>query len=139
MGLILDSSVLIAAERNKLDLERFFLSLSGESFFMSSITLSELWHGCHRGKGSARQERLNYVQHLEATLPVLEFATKEAVVHAKIWAELEEKGQKIGPHDFIIAATALANDFAVATLNENEFKRISNLRLISIKSYLFKL
>ena len=83
MGLILDSSVLIAAERKKFDLEGFLLSLSGESFFTSSITLSELWHGCHRGKGSALQERLTHVQHLESTIPVLDFTTKEALIHAK--------------------------------------------------------
>ena len=138
MGLILDTSVLIAAERKKFDLEGFVRNLSDESFFMASITLSELWHGCHRGTGLALQERLRHVELLETKIPVLEFGTKEALVHAKIWAALEKIGQGIGLHDLIIGASALANDYGLVTLNEKEFKRIPNLRLTSVKPFLVK-
>ncbi len=138
MGLVLDSSVLIAYERKKFNLEGLLQSQGEEESFMSSITLSELWHGCHRAKGSALQERLRNVRHLESTIPVLPFTRDEALVHSKIWAELEETGQKIGPHDFIIAATALAHDYSVATLNESEFKRVPGLRLTSVKRFLVK-
>jgi tRNA(fMet)-specific endonuclease VapC len=138
MGVILDTSVLIAAERRKFDLEGLFLSLSGESFFMSSITLSELWHGCHRGKELALRERFKYVQYLESKIPVLGFAVTEALVHAKIWAGLEKIGQRIGLHDLIIAATALAHGYSIATLNESEFQRVPNLRLAPMKKFLAK-
>jgi len=138
MGLILDTSVLISAERKKLRLTDFFQSLPNESFHISSITLSELWHGCHRATSTALPKRLKFVQEIETTLPVLEFSRSEALVHAKIWAGLEKIGQKIGDHDLIIAATALTHDHAVATLNENEFKRIPNLRLASVKRFLIK-
>jgi tRNA(fMet)-specific endonuclease VapC len=83
MGLILDTSVLIAAERDKFDLEALFLDLKSEAVFMASITLSELWHGCHRGKGPMVDERLKHVRYLESKLPVLEFGVNEALVHAK--------------------------------------------------------
>jgi tRNA(fMet)-specific endonuclease VapC len=139
MGLILDTSVLISAERKKFDLEGLVLSLSDESFFMSAITLSELWHGCHRGTGLALHERLKHVKYLEAMIPVLEFGTKEALIHAKIWAALEKIGQGIGLHDLIIGATALAHDHTLATLNEKEFKRIPNLRLSPyVRQFLLK-
>ena len=105
---------------------------------MSSITLSELWHGCHRATSAALPKRLKFIQEIEATIPVLEFARSEALVHARIWADLEKIGQKIGDHDLIIAATALTRDYAVATLNESEFKRIPNLRLTSVKRFLLK-
>jgi len=138
MGLILDSSILIAYERKKFDLEGLLQSLAGEESFMSSITLSELWHGCHRAKGSVLQERLRHVRHLQSTIPVLPFASEEALIHSKIWAELEETGKKIGPHDFIIAATALAYDYSVATLNESEFKRVPGLRLTPVRRFVLK-
>lgn len=47
MGLMIDSSVLIAKERGKLDWSAFVKKWAGESLFMASITLSELWHGWH--------------------------------------------------------------------------------------------
>lgn len=138
MGLILDTSVLIAAEREKLDLEALLSSMKNEAVFMSSITLSELWHGCHRGKGPILRERRRHVNYLEAKLPVLGFDTKEALVHAIIWAELEKVGQRIGLHDLIIAATAIAHDYSIATLNESEFKRVTGLQLVSVKRFVLK-
>jgi tRNA(fMet)-specific endonuclease VapC len=138
MGLILDSSVLIAAERNKFDLEAFLLSLSHESFFMASITLSELWHGYHRATGANLEKRRAFIHDLEANISVLKFAAEEALIHAKIWSELEIIGQRIGPHDMIIAATALANEHSLATLNESEFRRIPRLKLVTTKLFLIK-
>jgi len=81
--------------------------LKNESLFISSITLSELWHGCHRATGSVLRNRLKFVKEVEAIIPVLGFAVKEALVHAEISARLAEKGQPIGAHDLVIAATAL--------------------------------
>lgn len=138
MGLILDTSVLISAERKKLALTEYFQSLPNESFYISSITLSELWHGCHRATNAALPKRLKFVHEIEALVPVLEFSRSEALVHARIWANLEKTGQRIGDHDLIIAATALVHGYAVATLNENEFKRIPNLRLTAVKQFLLK-
>ena len=136
MGLILDTSVLISAERKNFRLTDFFQSLSEESFHICSITLSELWHGCHRATSAALAKRLKFVQEIEATLPISEFSRSEALIHARIWADLEKIGQKIGDHDLIIAATALTHDYGVATLNESEFKRIPKLRLASVKRFL---
>jgi tRNA(fMet)-specific endonuclease VapC len=129
MGLILDTSVLISAERLKFNLTGFFQSLPDESFLMCSITLSELWHGCHRASGSARQNRVKSVQEMESNLMVLEFGDVEARIHAEIWAGLEKAGQPIGLHDLIIGSTSVAHNFGLATLNEKEFKKIPGLRL----------
>jgi len=139
MGLILDTSVLISAERKKLDLNEYFQSLANETLYISSITLSELWHGCHRATGAVLKNRSKFVQEIESTIPVLPFAAEQARAHAQIWAALEKLGQNIGLHDLIIGATAVANDYVLATLNEKEFKRIPNLRLDpSIRQFLTK-
>jgi len=138
MGVILDSSVLIAAERKKLAWNEFMKHLETESLFMASITLSELWHGCHRATGAVLRNRLKFIGQVESLIPVLAFASREALVHAQIWARLEEKGQKIGPHDLIIASTALAHKHSVATLNKKEFNRIPYLELESMDRFLLK-
>jgi len=138
VGLVIDSSVLISAERGTIDWKHLVTHLSAESPFISAITLSELWHGCHRGQGPKLKKRLKFIGEIEALLPVLPFAAAEARIHAKIWADLEKVGQRIGLHDLIMAATALTNDFPLATLNEGEFKRIPNLRLVSLKPYVMK-
>jgi tRNA(fMet)-specific endonuclease VapC len=130
MGLILDTSVLISAERRKFDLIGFFKSVPNESVYMCSITLSELWHGCHRASGVVLQDRLRSVQEMESHLTVLEFGDPDARLHSKIWAGLEKAGQPIGLHDLIIGATAVARDFTLGTLNDREFKKIPGIRLV---------
>jgi tRNA(fMet)-specific endonuclease VapC len=60
----------------------------------------------------------------------LPFALAEAREHAKVWAELESRGQIIGERDLQIAATATANSHAVATLNRREFERIPGMILV---------
>lgn len=62
------------------------------------------------------------------------FDIKAAHSHAAIWAELSRRGQLIGAHDLIIAATALALDYGVITLNEQEFRRVPDLRVIAPKT-----
>lgn len=138
MGLMIDSSVLIAAERGKLNWDVFVRKWRNESLFMASITLSELWHGCHRATGLHLDKRRTFIQEVEASISILNFGKDEALVHAKIWSELEIIGQRIGPHDMIIAATALANEHSLATLNESEFGRVPHLKLIATKPFLLK-
>lgn len=44
-------------------------------------------------------------------------------------------GEMIGLHDLLIAATALANGHAVATLNRKDFERIPGLRLVEVAPF----
>jgi tRNA(fMet)-specific endonuclease VapC len=61
---------------------------------------------------------------------VLEFTVAAARVHAEIHAELAKKGQMIGAHDLIIAATACCHDLSMLTDNVQEFSRVPGLRVI---------
>lgn len=131
MGLILDSSILIAAERE----DRPYLELVGEKLAaepiaISAVTASELLHGLHRGKGPRRARRESVVETILATLTVYPVDLSVARVHARIWAELAAKGKNVAPHDLFIGATALAHDFAVVTRDEKSFPRIPGLRVL---------
>lgn len=128
MGFLIDSSVLIALERERLSLQGLQAALSGETFALSAITASELLHGVHRAVDpEIRAKRSRFVEHLLGGMPVIPFGIAAARVHALLWATLQSQGQMIGAHDLLIAATALAIDFGVVTLNAREFQRIPDL------------
>ena len=68
-------------------------------------------------------------------LPVIDFDTAVARSHARVWAALEAAGKVIGPHDTLIAATALEHDHSLATLNVVEFSNVPALRLENITAF----
>jgi predicted nucleic acid-binding protein len=104
---------------------------------MAAITASELLHGYHRARDAGtRARRAAFVEALLDLIPVLPFGVREARQHAELWAALVRKGGVIGPHDMLIAATAIAQGDELATLNRKEFKRVGGLQLARLDSYL---
>ena len=57
MGALIDSSVLIAAERGSLDLESVLQDYAEVDFGLSAITASELLQGVHRAGTEVRRVR----------------------------------------------------------------------------------
>lgn len=137
MGLIIDSSVLIAAERRRFDLESFIeMEAPMEALFITSVTASELLHGVHRATPERRATREAYVESVLGDLPILSFDLPCARRHARLWASLEVSGNRIGAHDMIIAAICLRFGHRLATLNEGEFTRVDGLVLANARTYL---
>lgn len=131
--MILDTSVLIAAERGRLRLEALLLSLGDEPVRIAAITASELLHGCHRAADpGVRARRFAFVDSLLELIPVLPFGLAEARRHAELWAHVAKEGTILGPHDLLIGATALAQGHTLATLNTAEFSYVAGLRLADI-------
>jgi len=134
---MLDSSVLIAAERGGIRLEPFLNSLGDVPVGIAAVTASELLHGCHRAADpGVRARRFAFVDALLALIPVLPFGLAEARRHAELWAHLAREGTMIGPHDLLIGATALAHGHSLATLNTKEFGRVAGLRLINLERFI---
>ena len=125
MGLVLDTCILIHAERHgALDFSPW---ASHGDAFISAITVSELLVGVHRADSDAhRARRSAFVEAILAQLPALDFTTETARVHAGLFATLSQQGQMIGAHDLIIAATALLHDCVVLTTNAAEFARVAD-------------
>lgn len=137
MGVILDTSVLIAAERGALRFEAMLDGLGDVGVGMAAVTASELLHGCLRATNpGVRARRFAFVEGLLETIPVLPFSLAEARPHAQVWAHLARSGALIGAHDLLIAATALARGHRVATLNREEFGRVPGLRLVPLGRFL---
>ena len=136
MGVVLDSALLIAAERGRFDLAGFLAAHPTELFHIAAITASELLHGCARATDAGvRARRTRFVEGVLQDYGVLPFALTEAREHAQIWVELEAQGRPIGERDLQIAATAKANDHAVATLNRREFERVAGLSLMDVRPF----
>jgi predicted nucleic acid-binding protein len=139
MGVILDSSVLIAAERKRFDLVGFLSAHASDTIFITAITASELLHGCERAIDLAiRERRTRFVEGLLQDYAALPFTLAEARTHAQLWADLERKGTSIGERDLLIAAIAKANGHTVATINRDEFARVPGLVLEEVQPFVLK-
>ncbi len=128
--MLIDSSVLIAWERDQLDIETQLASHADDEVAISAITASELLHGVHRATTPARRnQREVFVEGLLSRLPILSIDLVTARIHARLSAQLAIKGSAVGAHDLLIAATAMARGYAVATRDERSFKKIPGLSL----------
>lgn len=130
MALLIDTSVLVDAERRGLRLDSRF---DVDDAAISVVTASELLHGVHRATDDrARSRRAAFVEYILAALEPLPVTTSVARAHARIWADLERAGTPIGPHDMWIAATAVSHGMDIATANTEEFERVSGLSVVEL-------
>ena len=130
MGILIDSSVLVAAERGEVDLEAVLATHGEELIVIAAITASELLHGVHRLKGARRARTEALVERMLSRLPAIPFDLSVARVHATLSAELRTRGTPVGAHDLQIAATAVLLDYQVATRDLRSFPRIRGLRVL---------
>ena len=133
MGLVLDTSVLIEAERGKFSLSSLLSkTFPKESIYISSISVSELYLGAHLSKKSFKEKRTTSIEIMISSLIILDFDSNVARAHAHTWSQLKKKGNLIGPNDLIIAATCLYHQHSLLTFNIKEFSRVPNLKLASL-------
>ena len=77
-----------------------------------------------------RFKRLQYLNPVLNSLPIIPYTEHTAYEHARIWAELESSGKMIGFYDVMVAATALERGSEVATFNTRHFALIKGLKII---------
>ena len=130
MGLLIDSSAIIAAERGKLDWEQLLAAHAQEPSAISVITASELLHGVHRANESTRAAREAFVERILSSLAVVPLDLQIARVHASLSAPIAAAGQPVGAHDLLIAASAIAMGYSVVTRDLRSFPRIQGLKVI---------
>ena len=125
MGVLIDSSVLIAHERGSLE---WIAGRDEEPFYLSVVTASELLHGVHRaGEPARRARRSAFVEAILDQFPLLLIDLPTARVHAQLWAALATAGTPVGAHDLWIASSAVARGLTLATANRREFERVPGL------------
>jgi predicted nucleic acid-binding protein len=126
VGILIDTSVIIAAERGG----QLLNVASDDEVGISSITASELLLGTHRGSAETRARRTAYVEEVLERLPVVAFGLVEARVQAAVTATMQTMGLTTATADMQIAATALARNWSLATLNRRDFERVPGLRVV---------
>lgn len=130
MVIVIDTSVLVGLERRGATLEDLTTVAPDDAVAIASITASELLVGAYRAdSGQRRQEREAFIEDILGRLPAFPFDLTVARVHAVLWAQLVSAGQLIGAHDLIIAATAVANGYAVLSENLRDFQRVPGLEV----------
>ena len=137
VGVILDSSVVIEAERQHLNVAQFLKQIIqkiGEmESALCSITVAELAHGIYRADTPERRERRRvFLDELKAAMPVYAITDSTAELVGKISAESSATGVTIPFDDLLIGACALERGYAVATRNVRHFQKIRGLNLISL-------
>lgn len=95
-----------------------------------AIVEYELRYGLMRLPPEAAAPRLAALALLLQPLQVLPFDSECAAHAARIRVELESVGTPIGPHDTLIAATALRHQATLVTRNVREFSRVSRLQWV---------
>jgi tRNA(fMet)-specific endonuclease VapC len=137
MGLILDSSILIAGERGGASVQTILKRVQatqGETESgLSAVTVVELTHGIYRAKSdNQRDRRRAFTEELCRDLTVHPVTLEIAQLAGKVEGEQAAQGIRIAFEDLLIGATALYLGYAVATLNVRHFRLIPGLSVIQL-------
>ena len=132
MGLLIDSTLLIHAERNRLTPARLIAELlerwGDVELAISAMSAGELLHGCRRADSPARRaRRQEFVEAVLAALPVVALTLPIMRVFAEVDARLSTSGSKLPTSDLLIGATALCRGDEVVTGNTRHFDKIPGL------------
>lgn len=137
MGLILDSSVVIAAERQRETvpqlLRRIVSTAGDQQVALSAVGLTELVHAIYRASDPVhRQNHERFIADLLADMEVVPYAKATALLAGKIDGEQPPQGVTVPFADLLIGATALEYSYAVATVNLRHFQMIPGLQIIQL-------
>jgi tRNA(fMet)-specific endonuclease VapC len=132
MGLLIDSTVLIHAERHSqtpAELIEFLMKRWGDvALSISAMSAGELFHGCWRADSAARRAtRAEFVETVLAAIPVVPVTLAIARVFGELDARLTAGGRRLPTSDLLIAATALSRDDEIVTGNPRHFDRVPGL------------
>jgi len=137
MGVILDSSVLIAGERRSETLRQILgrvqASCGDTVSALSVVTIVELTHGIYRARNDAdRQRRQAFVEELRRDLVAHPVNMEIAELAGRIEGQQAARGVSIAFEDLLIGATALHIGYEVVTLNLRHFQLIPGLRVVRL-------
>ena len=130
MGLVIDTSALVALERARADVSA---RLPVEPAVLPAIVYAELIVGVNmadtRKRAAARRAKIDA---LLAVVPLAAFGAAEAERWAALYAQLQRSGSMIPANDLTVAATALVLEYGVLVgpTGEAHFRRVPGLRVV---------
>ena len=131
-GFVVDSSVLVTAERGSLttpEVIRRLRQAGGDvPIVISALTVAELGHGVYHAADKAKsQHRRRFLDDLKQHVQIHPITGTTAEIVARVGGEQATKGITVPFADLIIGACALELDYAVATHNLRHFRLIPGL------------
>jgi tRNA(fMet)-specific endonuclease VapC len=136
MGLILDSSVLIPAERRRQSVRELLTSVSAKTgetdIAISAITLVELAHGVVRANTPERQiYQALFLRDVRDAIPVRAVTAPLAMLAGEVDGRNQQQGVRVPLADLLIGVTALHAGDSVATRNLRHFRMIPGLSVVT--------
>ena len=132
MGLLIDSTLLIHAERRRHTPEELVAALVDRfgdvELAISVMSAGELFHGCWRADSPARRARREeFVEAILAAVPAAPITLSVMRAFGEIDARLTTAGQRVPTSDLLIACTALTRGDEIVTGNRRHFDRVPGL------------
>jgi len=131
MGLILDTSALVAWERAENAGQVVALG-DDEQLIMPAVVWAEALAGVRLAGSAARAaRRLARLEAMRRAMGIEPFTAETAEHHADIFAELTQSGTMIPQNDMAVAATARCLDCGVLVgpKDEAHFRRVAGLEV----------
>jgi predicted nucleic acid-binding protein len=137
MGVVLDSSVFVAAERQGQNargtLAAIAASIGNVEISISVLTVMELAHGAVRANTTERRATRNqYLQELLIALPVHPITQTVAFRAGQLDGELQTRGVRVPLADLLIGVTALELGDGVGTANVRHFHLVPGLSVVRL-------
>lgn len=139
MGLLIDSTALIRAERRRQTPEQLVADVLDRwgdvELGISVMSAGELFHGCWRADTpSRRARREEFVEAILAAIPVVPITVPIMRVFGAIDARSSMGGRSVPTSDLLIASTALSRGDAIVTGNRRHFDRVPGLTVYDFAS-----
>lgn len=135
MGLIIDTSALVAVERSSSAWEDALFTMADEPAAVPAIVYAELLAGVQLADSPARAAtRRAKIDALISRVPIVEFGPEVAERWADLFATLTRQGRLIPANDLAVAATATHLGFGVLVgpRDEAHFRAVPGLRVETV-------
>lgn len=129
--LILDSNTISYYFRGEPQVVARLQALRPTDVGVPAIVEYELRYELLRLPQGAANPRMAALAQLLRPMQSLPFDSECAAHAARIRTDLEAAGTPIGPHDTLIAATALRHQATLVTRNSREFSRVPGLQWVN--------
>ena len=131
MGLVVDTSALVAFDRTGADWERLFDQFGDEGIALPAVVLAEILVGAQVARGRLAERKRASIEVLIERVPLIPFGQEIAERWAELFARLRRRGELIPANDLSVAATAVHLGFGVIVgdRGDAQFRRIPDLRI----------
>lgn len=137
MGLVVDTSAVVAAERGHVSWSALDQEILGEATVLAAAAYAEILVGVHRADTPTRAaDRQRRFDALVGRVPVVPFGEPEARRWARLFSHFQDSGRPLPANDLAIAATALELGFGVLVgpQRERHFTLVPDLRVVTLAS-----